>query len=101
MDFAYKETVSFTAALSSGIAWGFQMDATTSFDFNGASLIPNTSAATNLYELTLPALYPPFNISGTSFLGAHVMNAMEQGDGTNAVTFNAFGTNALMGTIWC
>jgi hypothetical protein len=91
----YKQIITFTAAASNGVAWGANTDSTINFDVNSVFLLPNPTAAVRTYELTMAGLYP------ATLLGAHTVNATEQGDGTNAIQFNGFGTATFMGLFWC
>lgn len=88
--FTYRTIVQTASAASSSGVVGMGLDTSISFSTN-IQLSP--TVATALFS-NVPSIFE------VQTLGAHLVTAMEAGDGTNANTFDVSSTNALTGSIW-
>jgi hypothetical protein len=85
---SYSTRITTTAAIGSLSAFGIGLDSTTAFPVNQASfIVAPTAAAFSAANSNV--------INGTAVIGLHTISANEQGDNTNANTFDVSGGATL------
>jgi hypothetical protein len=91
MIFMYQTGENLAASASSAAATGVGIDTTTGFSYFQQTSNPQ---GVNGFIIHTPVVG---SFAGTGF---HVINALEQSDGTNANTFNRVQSNVLSGSVW-